>query len=544
VSKTTQTGDTTRAISTPQTTLNWGDTPDCDSCHGNPPNYPNGATTWGGTAKANSHSAHTTHCETCHNGTTTTGDSITGTALHTNKTYNIAAGNGEVIGSYTYNDAGGSCADISCHGGVGINNAQWGTSLDCTTCHDKDVNSPRAAALNAAVTTRANVVGEFGQAWGHKKTGRGAVTDADCIVCHLEGDYTTQKTSALHADGYIDMRDPDVSGETRITDISGTSFRFVQFATSYAAGSRTSTGHTSNNVDNVLTQKFCLACHDSDGATNTTARAISGTAFMPWGGSTGYTVTNGATAANGLIDVKIQFATSNSSAHPVLGPRSKDFPTAARFIDPYKPTGTRGTSGTLSQGVVINCFDCHNAPTPLTTRTVVAHGSNATDYLRGVATVTGTPSSTNAVTLCVACHDGYTGAGQSHGADSAFNSSTRASMAAYVGYGCNYCHSSSETAIRPFRAEDIHGNNRLRVTDVNDLMWPVGATETNRPYAFIRNASTTITGSAASTVNYTTYRPLTAGTELTSGSPSCQTTGTSPCSNMSSLRTYTPGGAY
>ena len=158
-----------------------------------------------------------------------------------------------------------------------INGVVDGGGTSCIGCH-------ASVQTGTHGTPRDAVVSEFGLAWGHKKTGRGAVTDADCIVCHLEGDSATQKPSAYHKDGNIDLRDPDGAGETPITNMTGGAFLFTKFSTTYAAGSRTSTGNTSNNIDNVLTQKFCLACHDNDGATNLTARTPGGTAFMPWGG--------------------------------------------------------------------------------------------------------------------------------------------------------------------------------------------------------------------------------------------------------------------
>ena len=238
--------------------------------------------------------------------------------------------------------------------------------------------------------TRDAVVGEFGLAWGHKKTGRGAVTDADCIVCHLEGNFATQVRSAVHGDGKIDLRDPDGAGETPITNISGGTFTFTKFATSYTGTVRFTDGHTRNDIDNVLTQKFCLACHDSNGATNPTARSNNGgtgTQYMPFGGvnlGANYTVANGAAAAGGVIDTKTQFATTNSSIHPVLGPRNSDYPVNTRLAAPYNNIGTTRVAGAhnLANSVVMNCFDCHNTPTaPLTNRTVVAHGNAET--LRG-----------------------------------------------------------------------------------------------------------------------------------------------------------------
>jgi hypothetical protein len=377
-------------------------------------------------------------------------------------------------------------------------------------------------------------VGEFGLAWGHKKSGRGAVTDADCIVCHLEGNYATQARSALHGDGNIDLRDPDGAGETPITNMTGGAFTFTKFATSYAAGSRTSTGNTSNSVDNVLTQKFCLACHDSNGATNPTVRTPGGTAFMPWGGvnlGANYTVANGAAAAGGIVDVKTQLATSNRSWHPVLGPKNRDFPTAARMNDPYKPTGTRGTAGTLSQGVVMNCFDCHNVSgaSPLTTRTVAAHGNAQT--IRGVATVSGTPSATNDVTFCKVCHAGYVTGSSQHGAGSALSSGTDGGMTAYLNYGCNICHSSGyATAVpRPIRAQDTHGSNALGT--VGTLLTATSRWSTDpTPVAFIRNRQV-----------LPQHQPKRIGA-TTFTNPTCMGGNVSPCSQGS--QTYSVGGTY
>ncbi len=412
-----------------------------------------------------------------------------------------------------------------CHGRYG-----------CVDCHSSIVSAPTASLVSGGtVTQRDAVVGEFGLAWGHKKAGRGAVTDADCIVCHLEGNSGTLTTSAKHRDGYIDLRDPDGSGETEITDMGGvTPFRFVQFLTSYTTGSRTSTGHLSNDIDNVLTQKFCLACHDSNGATNTTAWTTGGTAVMPFGGvnlGANYTVANGAAAAGGLVDVKTQLATTNRSWHPVLGPKNRDFPTAARMNDPYKPTGTRGTQGTLSQGVVLNCFDCHNVSgAPLTTRTAAAHGNAET--IRGVATVSGTPAATtNDVTFCKVCHAGYVTGSSSHGAGSALSGGTDGGMTVYLNYGCNICHSSGYTTAvpRPIRAQDTHGSNTLGT--VGTLLTTQGRWSTDpTPIAFIRNRQV-----------LPQHQPKKIGT-TTYTNPVCMGGNTSPCSQ--GQQTYSVGGTY
>jgi hypothetical protein len=408
--------------------------------------------------------------------------------------------------------------------------------FDNTLCHAAAATSCVVCHASAQ-GTRDAVVGEFGLAWGHKKSGRSAVTDADCIVCHLEGDFASQARSATyHADGNIDLRDPDGAGETPITNISGGAFTFTKFSTSYAAGSRTPTGHTSNNIDNVLTQKFCLACHDSNGATNPTVR--SGTAptqYLPFGtgsqNGAAYTVGLSAGVVGGVVDVDRQFATTNASVHPVKGPRNKAYPTTARLNAPYN-NFTR-TPPTKSDGVVINCFDCHNTPTtPLTTRTVAAHGNAVT--LRGNTHTTNASPYTQ--TLCNVCHFNYIQTGTTnHTTGSAFGTGGNSSMNTRIPSNCQYCHGSGETqaqVVRPVRGEDVHGFDRFAGTGT-DAMWPRGATETYKTYAFIRNTNQW---------NTTSWKPL-SGTGVPAGTATCGGTMSSgQCSD--NMTTYTPGGTY
>ncbi|MHB8845672.1 MAG: CxxxxCH/CxxCH domain c-type cytochrome [Nitrospirota bacterium] len=504
----------------------------CGRCHGDTTIFTDATTsTSRGTpdgAFVGDHDAHAvklgTACSVCH--------VVPGVTDYAHRDGNIQMQGTIAGGSYskvspfvqTNTPTTGTCSNISCHG---ANNPtpQWGVgTAGCVDCHAGSITRTMAAG------TLDNVVAEFGLAWGHKKTGRGGVTNADCIVCHLEGDYLTQKTAAKHMDGNIDLRDPDGSGETAITNISGGTFTFTKFSTSYAAGSRTTTGHTSNNIDNVITQKFCLACHDSNGATNTTARTSGGTAFMPWGGvdlGPNYTVANGAAVAGGVIDTKSQFATTNSSKHPIMGPRSAGYPTTNRLAAPYN-NFTR-TAGTLANSVVLNCFDCHTTGASLVNRTIVAHGNAAT--VRGTVRVSGTPSSTNYPTLCRACHVGYetTSSADAHDGtaypnSSAFGAGTQydTGMDPYPAYGCWVCHTNEvgATVNRPIEAQNVHG-------------YPASlAGGTTYKVAFIRG-SQSITG----------HEPASIGG--TARASNCTGMGGS-YGNCTSARTevYSPGGVY
>lgn len=479
--------------------------------------------------KMNSHASHAGYtCEKCHFSVTTDGSTIATPANHVAGTYSLTQGAGATF-TYAFNAAASTCSTVGCHA-----NAIWGVDdFNCVSCH----SVPITRTKGRPGTTLAAVSLEFGQTWGHKDSSRGAVTPADCIVCHLEGDSTTGKASAYHQDGNIDLRDPDVQGETPITNITGGAFTFQRFSSTYGTtgtGARTSTYAASNTIDNVITQKFCLTCHDSDGAKNTTARTSAGSQYMPWGGTTAatYTVANGAAALNGLVNVKDQFATTNSSYHPVRAPLNRDFPTALRMNDPYKPAGTRGTSGTLSNSVVITCFDCHNTATPLTLRTVTAHGNAVT--IRGVATVSGTPSTTNKVTFCNVCHASYDTQAP-HGTGSAWSASVNSGMAPYVQYGCNICHGSNfaTAVVRPVRALDVHGVNILPtggMTFRTGGRWATAGT----PIAFIRNTFV-LDDHAPKKVGATTYTPTCMSAGGTANPSFCGNQGT---------QSYTVGGTY
>ncbi len=438
-----------------------------------------------------------------------------------------------------------------CHSHLGTNGVFTDKSLHidgivqgagkCIDCHA----TTKVRAFGRPGATLSAVKAEFGLAYGHKKSGRLAVTDADCIVCHLEGESASQKPSlTYHKNGNIDLRDPDVQGETAILNLTNTAFTFQRFTTSFTAGTRSS-APAANNIAQVISVKFCLKCHDSNGAVNTFARVPTiGTASMPWGGSTGYaaqtaSTINGVPVANGSTDVNTQFATTNSSVHPVLGPRTRDFPTQARMVAPYNSFTRAGTAGTVAAGIVMNCFDCHNNyPTLnylgrtglLTLRTNAAHGTSGVAASGGM--MRGVFYSTNN-TLCSACHSGYT-VTNNHGAGSAMATSTGRTDEGFAN-NCMYCHGSKTSGAttapaRPIAAADFHGSNS-RYTGV---LWP---TINARPVAFIRGWSGT---------GFHRGRALAGTSGYAAGTAQCGN-GTCPTGGAigdGSTRNYTPGGTY
>ncbi len=376
----------------------------------------------------------------------------------------------------------------------------------CVDCH----NGPQPITMGplAGVGTRRAIVPEFALAWSHKRnaTPAGTVTKWDCVVCHMEGDPATGDTSAVHANGVIDLRDPDTG-----TTIEGVTFGGTGAgAYTSTAGVTATPAQFSRNLGSAtiepdvaaIMMNQCLKCHDNNGAVSTAARVpTTGTAEKPFGTTiagaayTGLGVTaNG--VLGGVVDVNESFKVTNSSYHPVAGKQNNWYAKLTRMAAPWN-TATRGaTVDTASWGPLITCFDCHSpvGATGIQTATVTAHGAAAT--LRGSPTVIGTPSAANSVTLCAVCHAGYLGGtANNHGANSAFTQNTDNGMTSYVNFGCNICHSSGYTTavVRPVRAQDVHGVNVLPTGGLaKTLRWAGVAQGTPalvdaRPFAFIRN---------------------------------------------------------
>src|SRR6185369_4379498 len=409
----------------------------CNDCHGSTADS-SGARPNGSIAAANfpnysgSHTVHmntakipTASCNLCHSGfgggSVEHGFHGSTTASRTN--FKKLAFTGVAAG-VTWVKASTTCNN-TCHG----SGAVWGGRLRCIDCHD----STTLVRTKAGGYTMANVVAEFKTGgWSHTRTQGFTVTDEDCIVCHLEGSMATLSKTAKHGDGNVDLLDHGTAtNDVAITDLGGAAITFKRFTTSFATGSRTS-AVVNTAVRDVVTRKFCLGCHKSGGSSNTTAGqggiAAGGTALKPFG-----------SAGGTVLDINSQFATTNSSKHPVLGPLNRDYPTAALVANPYKPSGTRGTSGTQSLGVTINCFDCHNVVgTPLTHRTVSAHGNAVT--IRGTIGVA-------SPTLCAVCHLTYDTTNPGHPTGSAFTISD-GHMGTTQMYLCVNCHASSISAAR------------------------------------------------------------------------------------------------
>jgi predicted CxxxxCH...CXXCH cytochrome family protein len=454
----------------------------------------------------------------------------------------------------TAHNVGTDC--MSCHAHHQPPNFAFKGFGDCIGCHN-GTQTINVGPLAGQSLSRRNVVAEFANTWSHKRSAGGTVTKWDCIVCHLEGDPTTgdplDAPAGTHKNGLINLRDPDLGTNIKGVTFSGAPGSYAPTAVD-AAPARFSRNLASAAIEPdvaAIMINQCLKCHDADGATSPDARVpvaqmpnsaaakpfgttISGTAY------TGAGVTAGG-VTGGVTDVKASFATSNSSYHPVLGKQNNWYSKLTRMVAPWNVTTRGATVNATSWGDLISCWDCHALPTDTgtITMTVTAHGAAQT--LRGTATSSGTaPTAASAVTLCNKCHARYNfcggatdvcGSTTSHGSGSAFSTNPgRTEKSPFLRYACNKCHASGYTTAvaRPVRAQDVHGFDRLAGTGA-DAMWPTGATESRKPYAFIRNTSM-----------FSSHQPAKIG--ATTYTPTCVHLNDSPCTSRT--ETYGVGGTY
>ncbi|MBT0652041.1 CxxxxCH/CxxCH domain c-type cytochrome [Geomobilimonas luticola] len=252
----------------PVTAPGWTATLACNGCHGDSgsttgrPSYTNG------TPKANSHVAHgSLTCEKCHYTTTATGTTIaaTGFASHVDTTYDV----NNQAGTITYTagtvaatgiPAGGTCAGtFGCHGG-----ATWGgASMSCVSCHNAPLGNRRqvTATGTAPDGTGGTTGGDFIRASRHVSNGTTTqiVKQWDCIVCHLEGDTATGKTSGQHAGT------PNSNADVNLRNVDNYTTGWIWNRLTIGGLSAANQQIMRNDMD-----RFCVSCHDSDTSSNNT----------------------------------------------------------------------------------------------------------------------------------------------------------------------------------------------------------------------------------------------------------------------------------
>jgi hypothetical protein len=427
--------------------------------------------------------------------------------------------------------------------GKTITYGNYGTGGDCISCHTVTQTSPVAAALDATVTSRVAIAGDFSLTSSHTRSRTSkTATKEDCCVCHMEGDVATgSPNGTYHKNGYVELRDPDLGTTIKAVTHNGTTAaagaytstandaKFVRFKRNLGIMLENETavvytGVTNFQVIGGIMVNHCLKCHDANGATSTTAQipaASGGTAFKPFGATVAANGTN-----QGVLDVASQFAATNRAFHPVLVKQNNGFTNTGgtRMVAPWNASVAK-TATTTVYGPLISCWDCHakNGSTSATTlTTTMTHGVTKTVTtdaveLRGSVYLS---STTTAGNLCLNCHV-VSGGTTLHGTGSAMQASGSNSSMTYFQNRCYFCHSGVETnahAARPIGAGDAHGYNTTSTG--------AAITTGGKGYAFIRRTGL---GQIVKSVGATSYT-------ATCGS------GTGICNQ--GMGTYTPGGVF
>ncbi len=141
----------------------------------------------------------------------------------------------------------------------------------------------------------------------------GALTNADCIVCHAEGYMDTtsgepKTNSSFHANSVVDLRDADSPVTGNSPSVSVFPYDRSVISTFNASDSNWVT-QTSSNLD-----PFCLSCHDTDGASTA---YLEGTHSLEIAGG-GYG-TRQATAMNPFFDGAITNEYDQIDRTPLTG---------------------------------------------------------------------------------------------------------------------------------------------------------------------------------------------------------------------------------
>jgi len=242
----------------------------CDACHGYPPSYPNGA------PKRNSHPAHEAEpCSRCHVTTTANGSSIASFVNHVNKAYNVAPETvSGVTFTYTFAASGGSCTNVSCHGG---GTARWGSTLTCQSCHlgAIDVDDFTGLFYDNGITSKIAQTGAW-NATGHGRvsgvyaSGNPAAsftaTNA-CLYCH---DGAVAHKTAANPFRLRNIADAawDLNGACQSCHAAGSSGVTVDSVLKNGTRKVGSTHYGARHTSAANGGRFCWDCHDPHGDGN------------------------------------------------------------------------------------------------------------------------------------------------------------------------------------------------------------------------------------------------------------------------------------
>jgi predicted CxxxxCH...CXXCH cytochrome family protein len=288
----------------------------------------------------------------------------------------------------------------------------------CKDCHSATINKTKTDGVGHVIRQIVGAGGDFTVSMaGHLVNGtvatgysgsvapssftesRGAqiVTNWDCIVCHAEGDTTSSgtniSTTTEHNDaaGHIALRNVDSPGNPG-TDWNGTTGNFFN-VNNVTWNSFAGAG----NTDYDRLDKFCMGCHDSDGASGITVNAANNgldvgasrpRALTPFNTSdvlkNSYDKWSDSTTADNrtrVTDVKTAFTSTNYSHHAVLlaryGAKNASWNASsgvAWTTKALKNGQVQGGAAGVGEVALLHCSDCHLS-------TVNAHGAVNSWYM-------------------------------------------------------------------------------------------------------------------------------------------------------------------
>ncbi|NTW59154.1 MAG: CxxxxCH/CxxCH domain-containing protein [Nitrospirae bacterium] len=391
----------------------------CGACHGNPPNYANGS------PKKNSHSAHSGEtCDSCHVATTADGTTITDKTTHVNKFYDVnPATSSGVTFTYTSATTGGSCSNISCHGG---GNATWGTALTCQNCHlgIADIDDFTGFFSDNGTTSKIRGAGEW-DTTGHGRpassgnypSGNSAANFTVANACQYCHDDTIAHKNAANPFRLRNIADAvwSMNGVCQNCHATGSAGITVDAVLKNGAKKIGSFHYGSKHNAGTNGGQFCWDCHDPHGDGNIfmvhaavakTSDMLTGaptssvtTSFMSFATGTSYAVST--TPYRGICNV-CHTSTGHYTATSGDGHNAD-----TRCTQCHAHTGDAKNQAFLPAG----CDGCHGNP-PVNNQTLV-------DFVvpSSTGSVTAGAHRTHVDTLgvgCDACHANSVGSGTTH----------------------------------------------------------------------------------------------------------------------------------
>ncbi|OGU09411.1 MAG: hypothetical protein A2075_00470 [Geobacteraceae bacterium GWC2_58_44] len=416
---------------------------DCKGCHGSDaapafasvagePDYANAGADQ---PRANSHQKHVNSaatCRDCHASVTDDGLSIKAGAPHIDRVIDTVAGPGT-----TFQWAGTTCSNASCHSGNGIVAnvlpAKWGATLGCDGCH--------GMASSGSLS---------GQHASHVNNLAGLGTNYGCVECHAPT--VTNDVSIATPARHLNLM-MDYSG-ARAGRFSGGSCATV-YCHSDGKGTMKALGAGSWNSGTTLD---CSGCHGSDAAP----------AFASAAGAPNYA---NAGADQLRANSHQKHATSCRDCHTGVSADGRSITAGAPHVDGainvaagpgqifswagstcsnvscHSGGGIIANVAPAKWGAVLDCTGCH--------------GMAASGTLSGKHAVHGNNNARLGTSYgCVACHANTVSSDSSistpalHGNAMADYSGARAGRLVSGSCSTVYCHSDGKGTLKPLAASD------------------------------------------------------------------------------------------